>query len=93
MKEGLSQRLCGDGMSISSAKRTSYWGEDARLSFCCLNVFTFLSVNIKDFYCAFKQAAAAPTPSTPSSPRPTPAICQFIQVFFFFFLLTVQGPK
>lgn len=23
------------------------------LSFCCLNVFTFLSVNIKDFYCAF----------------------------------------
>lgn len=44
----------GDGLSISSAKRTSYRGR-ARppLSFCCLNVFTFLSVNIKDFYCAF----------------------------------------
>lgn len=79
------ETLCRDGLSISSAKRTSYKGEAVLLSFCCLNVFTFLSVNIKDFYCAFYRAAATPPPPPP--PPRTSAIYSFPHFF------NVQGPK
>lgn len=84
------ERACGDGWSISSAKRTSYRGEGLVLSFFCLNVFTFLSVNIKDFYRAFKQAAAEhPFPHPPSLPPP-PTIYPFSPSF----ILTVcSGSK